>query len=144
MDGQSIFIFHISLGTAVTNPNLWSVLENTPKGASIHLIDEGVDTGDLIAQKQVYFDLEAHTLATTYQHLQLTIQELFKEVWPQIKHGEFEVAAQTRGGSHHKIADKQPYLHLLEDLRWDTPVKSLVGRALEVQNPSKHANFEEN
>jgi methionyl-tRNA formyltransferase len=31
------------------DPNLWSFIENTPKGVSIHYLDAGVDTGDIIA-----------------------------------------------------------------------------------------------
>ena len=38
------------------DPNLWSFLEDTPKGVSIHYVDPGMDTGDIIAQKEVIFD----------------------------------------------------------------------------------------
>src|SRR6202035_5691563 len=37
------------------DPNLWSFIENTPKGVSIHYLDAGIDTGDIIAQKAVDF-----------------------------------------------------------------------------------------
>ena len=36
-------------------PNVWSILKNTPKGVSIHLIDQSIDTGDILFQKEVFF-----------------------------------------------------------------------------------------
>ena len=38
------------------DPNFWSFVEDTPKGCTIHYLDEGVDTGDIIAQKEIEFD----------------------------------------------------------------------------------------
>ncbi len=35
------------------DPNLWSFLEDSPKGVSIHYIEEGIDTGKIIVQKSV-------------------------------------------------------------------------------------------
>src|SRR5688500_18212289 len=31
-------------------PNVWSIVDGTPAGATLHWIDRGVDTGDVIAQ----------------------------------------------------------------------------------------------
>jgi len=39
-----------------SHPNFWSFVENTPSGVTIHLIDEGIDSGDIIIQKK--FDIE--------------------------------------------------------------------------------------
>ena len=33
-----------------SNPNVWSIVERTPAGATLHWMDAGVDTGDIIAQ----------------------------------------------------------------------------------------------
>ena len=32
-------------------PNYWSFKENTPNGVSIHHIDDGIDTGPVLVQK---------------------------------------------------------------------------------------------
>ena len=32
-----------------SDPNFWSFMENSPKGVSIHYMDAGLDTGDIIA-----------------------------------------------------------------------------------------------
>ena len=34
------------------DPNFWSWLENTLKGVTIHQIDKGIDTGDILIQKE--------------------------------------------------------------------------------------------
>ena len=106
------------------DPNFWSFVENTPKGVTIHYIDEGMDTGDIIAQEMVSFD-EEETLKSSYDKLQVTIQELFKKYWPQIKLGTCPRKKQVGEGTTHYLKDKNELSHLLI-LGWDTPVKSLV------------------
>ena len=69
------------------DPNFWSFMKDTPKGVTIHYLDEGIDTGDIICQKKVIFDPEKETLASSYQYLQTEIQELFKQYWEKIKLG---------------------------------------------------------
>ena len=51
------------------DPNLWSFIEDTPKGVTIHEIDEGIDTGDIIFQKEIVLNSN-ETLASSYEKLQ--------------------------------------------------------------------------
>ena len=51
------------------HPNIWSIIDRTPAGATLHYIDEGVDTGDIIAQRSVPADL-ADTGETLYLKLE--------------------------------------------------------------------------
>ena len=37
------------------HPNFWSFYDNTPSGVTIHLIDAGIDTGDVLYQKKLIF-----------------------------------------------------------------------------------------
>lgn len=122
---------HISLlpWNRGADPNLWSFLEDTPKGASIHYIDRGIDTGDIIAQEEVFFHEPGHTLRTTYQALSRTIESLFAQAWPSIVSGTDSRRPQPKGGSLHYLKDKDNYMHLLAGLGWDTPVARLVGKA---------------
>jgi methionyl-tRNA formyltransferase len=48
------------------SPNLWSFIESTPCGVSIHEIDSGIDTGDILIQEQITYDYESETLETAY------------------------------------------------------------------------------
>jgi methionyl-tRNA formyltransferase len=106
------------------DPNLWSFLENTPKGVTIHYMDEGLDTGDIIAQKVVEFDEESETLRTTYNKLSEEIVILFKETWPLIANGQIIRRKQIGKGSYHSLSDKDRFKYLLFN-GWDTPVKFL-------------------
>jgi methionyl-tRNA formyltransferase len=105
------------------DPNLWSFIENTPKGVSIHYLDAGIDTGDIIAQKLV--DIGAgETLRTTYARLQAEIAQLFAEHWSRICAGTCHAVKQTEAGSFHRVADHKKVAHVLTK-GWDTPIEHL-------------------
>ena len=112
------------------DPNLWSFLENTPKGVSIHYMDPGLDTGDIIVQKDVRFDNNNETLVTTYSRLNNEILKLFRSYWPQIRREKCHRSRQLPGGTYHRLEDKEPYLHLLAAKGWNSPVAGLIGKAL--------------
>ena len=107
------------------DPNFWSFIENTPKGVTIHYLDEGIDTGDIITQEKVKFNTKKETLATSYEKLQLTIQKLFKQSWQDIINKKFKPKKQVGVGSLHKVKDKIDFDYLLKD-GWNTPVSVLV------------------
>lgn len=113
------------------DPNLWSFLEDTPKGVSIHRIDRGVDTGDILGQREVVFDID-ETLRSSYAKLSTTIEQLFIEIWPKVREGKRETMSQEEGGSYHRGKDKQTYVHLLHS-GWDTPVSELIGKARQLR-----------
>ena len=105
------------------DPNLWSFIENTPKGVSIHYLDAGIDTGDIIAQKLVEFGL-GETLRTTYARLQAEIAQLFAGHWSRICAGTCHAVKQKGAGSFHRIADHKKVVHVLTK-GWDTPIDDL-------------------
>lgn len=120
---------HISLlpWNRGADPNVWSFLEDTPKGVTIHYVDAGIDTGDIIAQKAVEFGPD-ETLHTSYAKLQDELAVLFAKHWPAIREGRCARRPQEPGGSAHRIRDLDGVQHLLV-LGWDTPISQLVGRA---------------
>lgn len=107
------------------DPNLWSFVDGTPKGVTIHYLDVGVDTGDIVAQREVWFDASRETLATTYAKLHLTLQDLFEEHWDRIKLGTCERRKQVGPGSAHRARDREALSGILAQ-GWDTPVSTLV------------------
>ncbi|MCD1260831.1 formyl transferase [Paenibacillus athensensis] len=111
------------------DPNLWSFLENTPKGVSIHYIDKGIDTGKIIAQELADFT-DGETLRTSYIKLTEQIERLFTRLWPEIKANRIDPVLQQGTGSFHFVKDKERFTNLLS-LGWDTPVSILVGKALQ-------------
>lgn len=106
------------------DPNLWSFVDRTPKGVTIHHLDRGVDTGDIIVQEEVKLDAAGETLATSYAKLQHAVQELFKRHWSEIRSGACPRRSQRGEGSVHKTKDRERLAHLLKD-GWNTPVSVL-------------------
>ena len=88
-----------------SNPNLWSFIDNTPKGVTIHYIDSHLDTGNIIAQKELHFDIEKESFASTYKRLNDEIVELFKEYWDSIINRAVVGVRQQEGGSYHNKKD---------------------------------------
>ena len=131
LDGKIINL-HISClpWNKGSDPNLWSFLEDTPKGVTIHYVDSGIDTGDIIVQKQVVFDEEKETLSSTYDILNNEIVQLLKDNWKFIIRGEGPRIKQKGTGTVHNSRDKEPYQYLLAEKGWDTPVMNIKGLAL--------------
>lgn len=86
-------------------PNVWSIVDGTPAGATLHFIDDGVDTGDIIAQTQVPVE-PFDTGKSLYKKLEIESLKFFIRTWRKIKAGKFEKKKQTaEGGSFHYVKD---------------------------------------
>lgn len=104
------------------HPNMWSFVENTPKGITIHIIDEGLDTGPILVQKKVNINETIGTLRSSYEKLHKEIQELFKQNWNKIKTGKIKPIPQKTKGTLHYKADFKKIEYLLGDQGWDSPI----------------------
>ncbi len=107
------------------DPNLWSWIDNTPKGVTIHNIDEGCDTGDILLQEYVNFTVQDETLRTSYTKLSHTIETLFINNMQNILAQSLKPRKQEEQGSFHLASNKLNLLYLLEQDGWDTHVKNL-------------------
>ncbi|MFZ0805650.1 MAG: formyltransferase family protein [Candidatus Sulfotelmatobacter sp.] len=86
-------------------PNVWSIVSGTPAGVTLHYIDEGIDTGDVIAQKEVAVSA-TDTGATLYHKLEIEALEIFRSTWPSILTGSNSRIPQFAGaGSYHRARD---------------------------------------
>jgi methionyl-tRNA formyltransferase len=105
------------------DPNAWSLLENTPKGVTIHLTYPGIDTGPILVQKALDFDEERETLASSYEILQQEIQALFKEHWIGLRDCTIRAVPQIGDGTYHVTAQ---FDEIKKDLMgkegWDVPI----------------------
>lgn len=119
VDGRALNL-HISLlpWNRGSDPNLWSWLENTPKGVTIHWMTAGLDKGDIAGQRVTALDAGS-TLRATYDVLRAEIVELFADVWPAVVAGDGPRLAQPVGGSYHRSSDKEQHLAAMPD-GWDT------------------------
>lgn len=103
----NIINLHISLlpWNRGSNPNFWSFMEETPKGVSIHYINEKLDKGKILLQKEVFFDEKIETFATTYETLNKEIVSLFLGHWKDIKKQNITPIEQAKVGTYHSLAD---------------------------------------
>lgn len=86
------------------HPNFWSFFDGTPSGVTIHLIDEGIDTGPIIAQKCLEFPIGRMTFQDTYDCLTNEIEAMFILRKSAILRLNFEAVAQRGPGSFHRAA----------------------------------------
>ncbi|HIZ88784.1 MAG TPA: UDP-4-amino-4,6-dideoxy-N-acetyl-beta-L-altrosamine N-acetyltransferase [Candidatus Mucispirillum faecigallinarum] len=107
------------------DPNLWSYLENSPKGVTIHKIDKGINTGDILLQKEVQDNIETDTLKTSFNRLIDEIVILFNDNADDILNGRFQGQKQLGNGSMHYLRNKEKYLYVLNN-GYDTLVKDLI------------------
>lgn len=106
-------------------PNLWSFLDDTPKGVTIHVIDKDLDTGDILLQKEVYFNENSETLSTSYKQLHQTIQRLFTDNWDKIKNFEIKPIKQQGKGTIHTKKDFNKVRYLFGDNIWDIKIDKI-------------------
>jgi methionyl-tRNA formyltransferase len=111
------------------HPNFWSFYECTPSGVSIHLIDEGVDTGAVIYQRYVNFDKEEDTFSKTYRKLIVEIEKLFRDNIDELISKKFIATPQRRKGSYHSVANLPK-----EFIGWDSVIKEEVVRLDSILN----------
>jgi methionyl-tRNA formyltransferase len=108
-------------------PNFWSFYDGTPSGVSLHLIDEGIDTGPILYQKQIKFDHEK-TFAETYKRLKKEIEGLFIENIQSILEKEWTERKQIEKGTLHYIRD------LPKEFRgWDTLIEHEIKRLKKIR-----------
>lgn len=85
-----------------SSPNIWSFIDDTPRGVTIHKIDIGLDTGDIIFQKNVSFDENKETLFSSYKKLNEEVVDLLKKHWQEIYKGNYVAVPQKGKGTYHK------------------------------------------
>ena len=105
-------IFNIHLSYLPFNrgahPNFWSFIENTPAGVSIHKIDKGIDTGDVILRKKIYFNTSLNKFSTfkkTYNFLFLEAEKLFKKNFNKIYNKKYKKILSNHKGTFHYKKD---------------------------------------
>jgi methionyl-tRNA formyltransferase len=85
-------------------PNVWSIVDGTPAGATVHVMDEGFDTGDILTQVPVEV-CAWDTGETLYAKLESACFELFRASWPLVREGRLQPRPQEEPGTAHNVAD---------------------------------------
>lgn len=120
---------HISLlpWNRGADPNFWSWFDRTPKGVSIHAIDPGIDTGDILTQNPITVlkGGPGRTLRSTYSAMVGAAAYLFADKWPKLRSLDWDpISISTEAGSYHRVGEKDQWMSKLP-LGWDTPVSEV-------------------
>lgn len=124
LSGSAVNI-HISMlpWNRGSDPNFWSWFDATPKGVSIHLMEEKIDRGRLFTQREVGMTT-SESLDSSYEKLVAAGVELIAECWGQVLSGSLLPYPQRVGGSYHSISDFRPLRPLLRE-GWKTPCEEI-------------------
>ncbi len=127
--GGRVINMHISLlpWNRGFSPNIWSFIDDTPKGVTIHKVDASLDTGDILFQKELSFSCEKETFATTYKKLNDAVQKLFMDHWSQIRRGEVRPYRQQGTGSYHCKKDLEQLQRFIK-FSWDDNIWEFLER----------------
>ena len=118
----------------------WAIMDGTPYGATLHLMTQELDGGDVIAQKQ-YPVSYADTADSLYKKVKQCEVELFSEALPSLVSLVPPVTAQIGTGTSHVKKD----LASIQEINLDEPIlqKQLINklRALTTNNVQEAAYF---
>ncbi len=108
------------------SPCFWSIVDDSKKGITIHLIDEGLDTGDILYQKEVV-PQKRETLRQYYHRLNDEIQDLFIAKWDEIKEFNFSPKIQDNvKATFHTVEQTRKFMAQLDLYsKWDTIIEEV-------------------
>jgi methionyl-tRNA formyltransferase len=87
------------------NYNFWALVEQTPFGVTLHSVDSGIDTGNIIVQKTIEYDW-TDTGGTLYTKAQKSTVNLFSEIYPVLRMGRYDSKPQdSQAGSFHYASE---------------------------------------
>ncbi|QEG20312.1 Bifunctional polymyxin resistance protein ArnA [Mariniblastus fucicola] len=86
-------------------PNVWTIVDQTAAGATMHLVDKGVDTGPILAQNQIPLFPDDTGLSLN-QRLETAAVELLQSNWSKFVSGELQPLPQDDSlASLHRASD---------------------------------------
>ena len=80
------------------DPHLWAAIEGRPQGVTIHLMDEGIDTGNIIAQREMR-RIDFLTMRGTRECLHILTEDMVHDNFKDIVQAPGQ--PQTGEGSYH-------------------------------------------
>lgn len=93
------------------SPNVWPIIEETPAGVTLHVMNAEFDTGDIVAQREVD-TVFSDTGKDLHQRLEQAQFDLFTKEWPKIEAGEIKRMPQDgEAGTYHS---KDDFIQLCE------------------------------
>ena len=85
--------------------NFWAIVEEAPFGVSLHCVDDGIDTGDIVAQQHIPYGW-CDTGGSLYRKAQETMVDLFCSTYPKLREGYFQRVPQDSDiSSFHRASE---------------------------------------
>lgn len=109
------------------SPNFWSFIDDTPKGITIHYINEQLDKGNILVQKEYFFDEEKETFKSTYEILNNEIKDLFYKNWGRIESKQLKGKGSSEIGSYHSKRDLENVKSKIK-FNWEDNIASVKRR----------------
>lgn len=86
------------------DPNLWSLVESTPRGVTLHYMEAALDKGAIIAQRLVPM-MPGDTLKTSYYALDAAAQLQFRQAFQWYPYWKEMKKNPVGKGSYHSMQD---------------------------------------
>ncbi|NOR68046.1 MAG: formyl transferase [Woeseiaceae bacterium] len=94
------------------HPNFWALVEESPFGVTLHRVDVGVDTGEIVAQQEISFDWEDNG-ESLYMKAQDAMLNLFRNTYPALRTGMIQSILQNNDeGSSHRSSEIEVASHI--------------------------------
>ena len=98
--------------------NFWNLVEDCPFGVTLHFVNRGIDSGDIIFQKEISKDWEDNG-ATLYHKAQQAMIELFKESYLALINTDYKRTKQDLSqGSFHYAKELEPASEIVLDQKY--------------------------
>jgi len=86
------------------NAQVWSIVEHTPAGATLHFMDEGVDTGPIVERLEVPIE-PTDTGRSMRAKLEIASLEVLKAGWPAVLANDRPQPQDPLAGTTHLVRD---------------------------------------
>jgi len=111
------------------HPIFWAILEQKLLGVTIHLLDEGLDTGNILFQSVTPPSLsQDESFNSLYQKQREAIELLFMHSWKYLRTGECSGWRQQGAPTEHRSRQLNDWLDLMPR-QWDTPIADFCANA---------------
>jgi methionyl-tRNA formyltransferase len=88
--------------------NFWSIVDRVPFGVSLHMVDEGIDSGDVVAQAGISYGWE-DTGGSLYRKAVEAMVGLVRDTYPRLRNLNFKARPQDlAGGTFHLASELEP------------------------------------
>ena len=85
-----------------SHPNFWSFIDKTPSGVTIHELNKGIDTGKIIFQKKIKFQIDRYlTFHKSYKILISEAERLFYRHYKSLINCSYKTKLQKGKGTFH-------------------------------------------